>query len=103
MSSSYYRRLAIICIHFAATICATSLCTNRFPDDFSFGAGSAAYQNEGAWNEGGKAPSIWDTMTHDHPERIRDGKTGDVASDSYHKYKEDVQLLVAAGVITIFK
>jgi beta-glucosidase len=35
-----------------------------FPEDFIFGTGSAAYQYEGAVNEGGRGPSIWDTYAH---------------------------------------
>ncbi|KAM7472469.1 hypothetical protein LguiA_010652 [Lonicera macranthoides] len=58
-----------------------------FPDDFVFGAASAAYQVEGAANKGGKGPSIWDTFTHNHPEKISDRSTGDIAVDFYHHYK----------------
>jgi beta-glucosidase len=67
-----------------------------FPDGFAFGAGTAAYQYEGAAAEDGRTPSIWDTYTHSgrHPE---DG-TGDVASDGYHKYKEDVKLMTEIGL-----
>ena len=35
----------------------------KFPSDFIWGASSAAYQIEGAWNVDGKSPSIWDTFT----------------------------------------
>lgn len=65
----------------------------KFPDDFKFGAASAAYQVEGAWNVDGRGPSIWDTFTHNEPERIDDGLSGDDAALSYYKYKEDVQAL----------
>ena len=69
-----------------------------FPDSFKFGSASAAYQVEGAWNLDGKTPSIWDTMTHDHPELIADRSTGDIGPDSYHFYKEDVKALKSVGV-----
>ena len=42
--------------------------------------------------------NIWDTFTHKYPSPIHDESTGDVACDSYHKYKEDVQLLKNIGV-----
>ena len=52
------------------------------------------YQVEGAWNEDGKGVSIWDVFTADTTNgNILNGDTGQVACDSYHKYKEDVQLL----------
>ncbi|XP_006660771.1 beta-glucosidase 30-like [Oryza brachyantha] len=63
-----------------------------FPKDFIFGTGSAAYQYEGAYQEGGKGPSIWDTFSH-IPGKILNNDTGDVANDFYHRYKEDVDLL----------
>ncbi|KAK9924834.1 hypothetical protein M0R45_033182 [Rubus argutus] len=66
---------------------------SSFPAGFIFGTGSASYQYEGAAKEGGKGPSIWDTYTHEHPERIADGSNGDVANDQYHHYKEDVGIM----------
>ncbi|XP_058199427.1 cyanogenic beta-glucosidase-like [Rhododendron vialii] len=66
-----------------------------YPHDFSWGAASAAYQVEGGANLGGKGPSIWDTFTHKYPNKITDHSTGDVACDSYHKYKDDVENLDA--------
>ncbi|KAE9593298.1 putative beta-glucosidase [Lupinus albus] len=66
---------------------------SSFPAGFIFGAGSSAFQFEGAAREGGKGPSIWDTYTHKYPEKIRDGSNGDVAVDQYHRYKEDVGIM----------
>jgi beta-glucosidase len=68
-----------------------------FPDDFVWGAASSAYQVEGAWNEDGKGPSIWDTFTHT-PGRIANGDTGDTAVDHYHRYPEDVALMAELGL-----
>ncbi|KAK7262568.1 hypothetical protein RJT34_30142 [Clitoria ternatea] len=72
---------------------AASLNRTSFPPAFIFGAGSSAYQFEGAVNEGGRGESIWDTYTHKHPERIRDRSNGDVTVDQYHRYKEDVGIM----------
>jgi len=69
----------------------------RFPDGFYWGVATASYQIEGAWNEDGKGPSIWDTFAH-IPGKIKNGDTGDVAIDHYHRYKEDVQVMKDIGV-----
>ncbi|CAM8878852.1 unnamed protein product [Rhodiola kirilowii] len=70
---------------------------SSFPSDFVFGAGTAAYQIEGAANKHGKKPSIWDVFTHNFSDRIADGSNGDVASDFYHRYKEDLKLMRDMG------
>ncbi|KAB2631830.1 beta-glucosidase 12-like [Pyrus ussuriensis x Pyrus communis] len=66
---------------------------SSFEPGFIFGSGSASYQYEGAVKEDGRGPSIWDTYTHKHPEKIADGSNGDVAIDQYHRYKEDVGIM----------
>uniref|UniRef100_A0A5B7AWG1 Putative strictosidine beta-D-glucosidase n=2 Tax=cellular organisms TaxID=131567 RepID=A0A5B7AWG1_DAVIN len=71
---------------------------SSFPNDFIFGAGSASYQIEGAANEGGKGPSIWDDFTQRFPGKITDGSNGNVANDSYHRYKEDVAIIKKLGL-----
>ncbi|XP_008231324.1 PREDICTED: vicianin hydrolase isoform X2 [Prunus mume] len=69
-----------------------------FPAGFVFGAGSAAYQSEGAALTHGRGLSIWDTFIRKHPEKISDGSNGDVANDFYHHYKEDVKLIKKIGL-----
>ncbi len=66
------------------------------PPGFRFGTSTAAYQVEGAWDEDGRGPSIWDTFSHT-PGHINDGSTGDVACDHYHRYAEDVALMQRLG------
>ncbi|MDX3236852.1 GH1 family beta-glucosidase [Streptomyces sp. ME03-5709C] len=68
-----------------------------FPPGFRFGAATAAYQIEGAHDEDGRGPSIWDTFSHT-PGRTAEGATGDVACDHYHRSAEDVRLLADLGV-----
>ena len=69
----------------------------RFPPDFVWGAATAAYQIEGAVHEDGRGESIWDRFSHT-PGRVRDGATGDVACDHYHRYREDVGILSELGL-----
>ena len=64
---------------------------------FLWGAATAAYQIEGAAAEGGRSPSIWDTFSHT-PGRVRDGDTGDVATDHYHRWREDVDTIGELGL-----
>ena len=62
-----------------------------------FGAATAAYQIEGAWDEAGKGRSIWDDYVR-VPGAIENGDTGDVACDHYHRYREDVALMADLGL-----
>jgi beta-glucosidase len=69
----------------------------RFPDEFAWGTATASYQIEGAVDEDGRRPSIWDTFAHT-PGKTAGGDTGDVADDHYHRWPEDVRLLADLGV-----
>ena len=63
-----------------------------FPQDFVWGAATAAYQIEGAACEDGKGLSVWDMMCL-KPGAIWEGQSGDIACDHYHRYREDVALM----------
>jgi len=63
----------------------------QFPKDFVWGVATASYQIEGGWNLDGKGESIWDRFSHTVG-KVKGADTGDVACDSYHRFKEDVEL-----------
>jgi beta-glucosidase len=71
----------------------------RFPPGFTWGVATAAYQVEGAVTEDGRGQSIWDTFCRQSG-AIRDGDTGDVADDHYHRWPEDVALMAKLGIGT---
>jgi beta-glucosidase len=68
-----------------------------FPEGFVWGAATSAYQIEGAAREDGRAESIWDRFSHT-PGRTRGGETGDVATDHYHRFREDVATMGELGL-----
>ncbi len=63
----------------------------QFPKNFFWGSATAAYQVEGAWKADGKGESVWDRYAHTVG-KIKGAATGDVACDSYNRYKEDISL-----------
>ena len=69
----------------------------HFPENFIWGAATAAYQVEGAWNKHGKGESTWDRFTHT-PGKIRNNDTGDVADDHYRLWKKDIGLMKKLGL-----
>ncbi|KAF9450197.1 glycoside hydrolase family 1 protein [Macrolepiota fuliginosa MF-IS2] len=73
----------------------------NLPKDFLFGFATAAYQIEGSPSAAGRTPSIWDTFTHptnpDYKHPIADGSSGDVATDSFNRWHEDLELLKSYG------
>lgn len=68
-----------------------------FPSDFVWGAATAAYQIEGAWNADGKGESIWDRFAHT-PGKITNNDNGDVACDHYYRYRDDIGLMRQLGL-----
>ncbi|HYF51731.1 MAG TPA: family 1 glycosylhydrolase, partial [Planctomycetota bacterium] len=68
-----------------------------FPKDFVWGAATASYQIEGAANEDGRKPSVWDVFSKT-PGKVKEGHSGDIACDHYHRYKDDIKLLKELGV-----
>ncbi len=71
----------------------------QFPPNFLWGAATAAYQIEGAWNEDGKGESIWDRFSQT-PYRTSNGDTGNVACDHYHRMPQDVAMMKSLGLQT---
>ena len=70
-----------------------------FPANFLWGSATASYQVEGAVNEDGRGPSIWDTFSHT-PGKVANGDTGDVADDFFHRYPEDIAMMKDMGLKT---
>ncbi len=68
-----------------------------FPSDFLWGVASSAYQIEGAANIDGRGPSVWDVFCQT-PGAVREGHTGQVACDHYHRFREDVRMMADMGV-----
>ena len=69
----------------------------NFPNNFLWGAATAAYQVEGAATEDGRGASIWDTFSHT-PGKTANGDTGDVACDIYHRYPADISMMQGLGL-----
>lgn len=68
-----------------------------FPPGFLWGAATAAFQIEGAWDEDGKGESIWDRFSHT-PGAIADNDNGNIACDHYHRYEDDVAVMQQIGL-----
>lgn len=71
--------------------------SSDFPPHFLIGTATAAYQIEGAANTDGRGSSIWDTFSHE-PGRILNGDTGDIATDHYHRWESDLDLMAERGI-----
>jgi len=68
-----------------------------FPRDFVWGAATASYQIEGAATEDGRGESVWDRFCAT-PGKVRNGDTGAVACDFYHRYRDDIGLMRELGI-----
>lgn len=68
-----------------------------FPKDFIWGAATASYQVEGAYNEDGKGLNVWDVTTSVNG-RVKHNENGNIACDHYHRYKEDIKLFQEMGI-----
>eukprot|EP00249_Psilotum_nudum_P007611 c20697_g2_i2 orf=265-621(+) len=84
------------------TVAWNGLSRNDFPEGFIFGTASSAYQYEGAYNEGGRGASIWDTFSHKKGD-VLGNANGNVADDQYHHYKmvEGRLIKMVWNIITI--
>jgi beta-glucosidase len=69
---------------------------SAFPDGFAWGASTSSYQIEGAVDVDGRGKSIWDIFC-DTPGRVKNGDTGEIACDHYHRWPEDIELLARGG------
>jgi beta-glucosidase len=63
-----------------------------YPQDFTWGTATASYQIEGAVNEDGRGATIWDTFSAT-PGKVKNGNTGEIANDHYHRWREDIDLM----------
>jgi beta-glucosidase len=68
-----------------------------FPPGFTWGVATSSYQIEGAVAEDGRGESVWDVFCR-QPGAVRDGETGEVADDHYHRWAADVDLMADLGV-----
>lgn len=68
-----------------------------FPADFLWGAATSAYQIEGATDEDGRGPSIWDAFAR-LPGATYQGEAGDRTTDHYHRMAEDVALMATLNL-----
>jgi beta-glucosidase len=71
--------------------------STAFPSDFAWGVATASYQIEGATTEDGRSESIWDRFAAT-PGKVRNGESGAIACDHYHRYRDDIALMRELGV-----
>lgn len=71
--------------------------SRQFPKDFVWGVATAAFQTEGSQTADGRGPSVWDVFEK-VPGRIKDGSDATLATDSYRRYQDDVDLIAGASL-----
>ncbi|XP_013165647.1 PREDICTED: myrosinase 1-like [Papilio xuthus] len=91
----FFLKTAVFSLLVSAVWCKNS---REFPPGFIFGAATASYQIEGAWNVSDKGESIWDRFVHTNPDAIKNGENGDVAADSYHNWQQDIDIASDIGL-----
>lgn len=89
--------LLIIVVLLGIHTCLAQINRKSFPNGFVFGTASSAYQYEGAVKEDGRGPTIWDKFSHSFG-KVIDFSNADVATDQYHRYPEDIQLMKDMGM-----
>ena len=70
---------------------------SAFPADFVWGTATAAFQIEGAATEDGRGESVWDRFCAT-PGKVRNGDSGAIACDFYHRYRDDIALMRELGI-----
>ncbi|WCJ25759.1 beta glucosidase 46 [Euphorbia peplus] len=94
---SFYRVVLVLVAIFSLPSHLKCVNASQFPPNFLFGTASSAYQYEGVYLSDAKGLNNWDVFSH-IPGKIIDESTGDVAVDQYHRFREDIDLMVSLGV-----
>jgi beta-glucosidase len=71
--------------------------SRQFPKDFVWGVATAAFQTEGSQTADGRGPSVWD-LFEKVPGHVKDGSDATIATDSYRRFQDDVDLIAGAGL-----
>ncbi|KQV58338.1 MULTISPECIES: GH1 family beta-glucosidase [unclassified Caulobacter] len=71
--------------------------SRQFPKDFVWGVATAAFQTEGSQTADGRGPSVWDVFEK-VPGHVKDSSDATVATDSYRRFQDDVDLIAGAGL-----
>ena len=74
--------------------------SRQFPKDFVWGVATAAFQTEGSQTADGRGPSVWD-LFEKVPGHVKDGSDATVATDSYRRFQDDVDLIAGASLTPI--